>query len=64
MSGRRSRDKSARAERAVVHPLRRQSITPTKGARGWCPGADLHVTILGVHRAGGSCFCQPHGRPI
>jgi hypothetical protein len=51
MSGRRSRDKGARTERAIVRLLQGQGIAATKISRAWCPGADLHVPILGVDRA-------------
>jgi hypothetical protein len=51
MSGRRSRDKGARTERAIVRLLQAQGIAATKISRAWCAGADLHAQILGVDRA-------------
>jgi hypothetical protein len=51
MSGRRSRDKGARTERAIVRLLQGQGIAATKVSRAWCPGTDLLVPILGVDRA-------------
>ena len=51
MSGRRSRDKGARTERAIVRLLKAQGIAATKISRGWCAGADLCLPILGVDRA-------------
>ena len=50
MSGRRSRDKGARTERAIVRLLQRQRIPAKKISRAWCVGADLCVPILGVDR--------------
>jgi hypothetical protein len=51
MSGRRSRDKGARTERAIVRALQGQGIAATKISRAWSPGADLRVPVLGVDRA-------------
>ena len=51
MSGRRSRDKGARTERAIVRLLQGQGIAATKISRAWSPGADLRVPVLGVDRA-------------
>ena len=51
MSGSRSRDKGARAERAIVRLLQGQGIEATKISRAWLPGADLGLPILGVNRA-------------
>lgn len=50
MSGRRSLDKGARTERAMVR-LHGQCIAAAKTSRAWCAGADLRVPILGVDRA-------------
>jgi hypothetical protein len=51
MSGRRSRDKGARTERAIVRLLQDQGVPAKKISRAWCAGADLRVPILGVDRA-------------
>jgi hypothetical protein len=51
MSGRRSRDKGARTERAIVRLLQGLGVAATKISRAWCPGADLRVPILGIDRA-------------
>jgi hypothetical protein len=51
MSGRRSRDKGARTERAIVRLLQGQGIAAIKVSPAWCAGADLLVPILGVDRA-------------
>jgi hypothetical protein len=51
MSGRRSRDKGARTERALVRLLQGQGIAAAKISRAWCAGADLRVPLLGVDRA-------------
>jgi hypothetical protein len=51
MSGRRSRDKGAQTERAMVRLLQGQGSPPAKIGRAWCAGADLSVQILGVDRA-------------
>jgi Holliday junction resolvase len=51
MSGRRSRSKGVRAERAIVRLLRGQGIAASKISRAWCAGADLCVHILGVDRS-------------
>jgi hypothetical protein len=50
MSGRRPRDKGARAERAMVRLLQGQGVPAKKISRVWCVGADLYVPILGVDR--------------
>jgi len=50
MSGRRSRDKGARTERAVVRLLQGQGVPAKKISRAWCVDADLYVPILGVDR--------------
>ena len=51
MSGRRSRDKGARAERAIVRLLQRQGIVAEKISGMYKPGADLCVPLLAVDRA-------------
>jgi hypothetical protein len=48
MSGRRSRDKGARTERAIVRLLQGQGIPAAKTTA--C-GADLSVPVLGIDRA-------------
>jgi hypothetical protein len=51
MSGRRSRDKNARAERAIVRLLQGQGIVAEKISGIYKPGADLRVSLLAVDRA-------------
>jgi hypothetical protein len=51
MSGRRSRDKGARTERAMVRLLQASGIGAAKISRAWTPGADLRLSVLGVDRA-------------
>jgi hypothetical protein len=51
MSGRRSRDKGARAERAIVRLLRGQGIVAEKISGMYRPGADLRVPLLAVDRS-------------
>jgi Holliday junction resolvase len=51
MSGRRSRDKGARTERAIVRLLRAQGIVATKISGMYRPGADICMTLLGTDRA-------------
>ena len=51
MSGRRSRDKGARAERAIVRLLQGQGIAAEKISGMYKPGADLRVPLLAVDRA-------------
>ncbi len=64
MTGRRSRDRSAYTERAVVRLPQAQGHA-TQGSLAWCagsessvptPGADCAVEVEGR----GSGFCQPH----
>ena len=50
MSGRRSRDKGARTECAIVRLLQASGIEATKISGAWLPGADLRLPILGVDR--------------
>jgi hypothetical protein len=50
MSGGRSRDKGARAERAIVRLLRGQGIVAEKISGMYRPGADLRVPLLAVDR--------------
>ena len=47
MSGRRSRDKGARAERAIVRLLQGQGIMAEKISGMYKPGADLRVPLMG-----------------
>jgi Holliday junction resolvase len=51
MSGRRSRDKGARTERAIVRLLQGKGIPARKISGLYKPGADILVPILGVDRA-------------
>ncbi len=51
MSGRRSRDKGARAERAIVRMLQGQGIVAEKMSGMYKPGADLRVPLLAADRA-------------
>jgi len=51
MSGRRSRDKVARAECAIVRLLQGQGIGAEKISGMYKPGADLRVPLRAVDRA-------------
>jgi hypothetical protein len=51
MSGRRSRDKGARTERAIVRLLQAQGIVATKISGMYRPGADISMALLGTDRA-------------
>ena len=51
MSGRRSRDKGARTERAIVRLLQAQGIAATKISGMYKPGADITMPLLGADRA-------------
>jgi hypothetical protein len=51
MSGRRSRDKGARAERAIVRLLQAQGVVAEKISGMYKPGADLRVPLLAIDRA-------------
>jgi hypothetical protein len=51
MSGRRSRNKGARTERAIVRLLQGQGIVTEKISGMYKPGADLRVPLLAVDRA-------------
>ena len=51
MSGRRSRSKGVRAERAIVRLLQEQGIVADKISGMYKPGADLRVPLLAVDRA-------------
>ncbi len=51
MSGRRSRDKGARAERAIVRLLQERGIVAEKISGMYKPGADLRLPLLGADRA-------------
>jgi hypothetical protein len=51
MSGRLSRNKGARTERAIVRLLQDQGIAAEKISGMYKPGADLSVPVLGVDRA-------------
>jgi len=50
MSGRRSRDKGSRTERAIVRALQDRGIAAEKISGLYVPGADLSVPALGVER--------------
>jgi Holliday junction resolvase len=50
MSGRRSRDKGARTERAIVRLLQAQGIVATKISGMYKPGADISMPLLGYDR--------------
>jgi hypothetical protein len=50
MSGRRSRNKGARTERAIVRLLRGQGFVAEKISGMYKPGADLRVPLLAVER--------------
>jgi hypothetical protein len=51
MSSRRSRDKGARTERAIVRLLQAQGIAATKTSGMCTPGADISMPLLGSDRA-------------
>jgi Holliday junction resolvase len=51
MSGRRSRDKGNRTERAIVRLLQAQGIAATKISGMYKPGADISMSLLGSDRA-------------
>jgi Holliday junction resolvase len=51
MSGRRSRDKGARSERALVHFLQERGFSAEKVSAMYRPGADISLPLLGVDRA-------------
>jgi Holliday junction resolvase len=51
MSGRRSRDKGNRTERAIVRLLRAQGIAAMKISGMYKPGADISMSLLGSDRA-------------
>jgi hypothetical protein len=51
MSGRYSRNKGNRTERAIVHLLQAQGIAAEKISGMYKPGADLSVPVLGIDRA-------------
>jgi Holliday junction resolvase len=51
MSGRRSRDKGARTERAIVKALQAQGFMATKISGMYKPGADISMPFLGSDRA-------------
>jgi Holliday junction resolvase len=51
MSGRRSRDKGNRTERAIVRLLQAQGIAATKISGMYKPGADISMQLLGSDRA-------------
>jgi Holliday junction resolvase len=51
MSGRRSRDKGNRTERAIVRLLQAQGIASTKISGMYTPGADISMPLLGSDRA-------------
>jgi hypothetical protein len=51
MSGRRSRDKGARIERAIAKVLQAQGFMATKISGMYKPGADISMSLLGSDRA-------------
>jgi Holliday junction resolvase len=51
MSGRCSRDKGARTERAIVRLLEAEGLAATKVSGMYKSGADINVPLLGVDRA-------------
>jgi hypothetical protein len=51
MSGRRSRDKGNRTERAIVCVLQAHGLAATKIGGMYKPGADINMLLLGVDRA-------------
>jgi Holliday junction resolvase len=51
MSGRRSRDKGSRTERAIVHLLQNAGFAAEKVSGMYKRGADLSVPLLGTDRA-------------
>jgi hypothetical protein len=51
MSGRRSRDKGARTERAIIKALQAQGIMATKISGMYKPGADISMPLLGSDKA-------------
>jgi Holliday junction resolvase len=51
MSGRRSRDKGNRTERAIVRLLQAQGIAATKISGMYKPGADISMPLLGSDMA-------------
>ena len=51
MSGRRSRDKGARTERAIVRVLQGEGVAATKISSLDKPGADISMPLSGVDRA-------------
>jgi Holliday junction resolvase len=50
VSGRRSRDKGSRTERAIVRFLQERGFAAEKISGLYVPGADLSVPVLGVDR--------------
>jgi len=50
MSGRRSRDKGSRAERAVLALLQQSAFAAEKVSGMYRPGEDISVPLLGVDR--------------
>ena len=51
MSGRRSRDKGNRTERAIVRLLQAQGVAATKISGMHKPGADISMSLLGSDMA-------------
>jgi Holliday junction resolvase len=51
LSGRRSRDKGARTERAIVKALQAQGFMATKISGMYKPGADISMSLLGSDKA-------------
>jgi hypothetical protein len=66
MTGRGSRDESARTERAIARLLQAQGIAAEKISGTYKPGADINMPLLGVdHAVEVKCrtagFAQLHG---
>src|SRR5262249_32158174 len=50
MSGRRSRDKGSRTERAIVYTLQNAGLAAEKISGMYKSGADISVPVLGINR--------------
>jgi Holliday junction resolvase len=60
MSGRRSRDKGARTERAIVHLLQARGFAAEKISGMYKPGSDISIPLLGSDRKT-EVKCRQHG---
>jgi hypothetical protein len=60
MSGRYSRDKGNRTERAIVRFLQERGFAAEKVSGMYRPGADITVPLLGIHRDV-EVKCRAHG---